>query len=151
MDIDESIRESLAGFAAVWQRVAGAERPAGQAEETAPIPRFREEQAMESFIQAELCAAAFDKALARMFQSKGRAVLLAQAEDAMRRARRLRAEYFIRTGVTYTPENHGPSVGGKLASLREAMLREARLAQDYTQAAAQTTAPETQTLYTEYA
>ncbi|MCD8088768.1 MAG: hypothetical protein LUE22_09370 [Oscillospiraceae bacterium] len=151
MDIDQSIQESLAGFETLWQRVRGTERPDKQVKESAPIPRFREERAMETFIQAELRAAAFDKALARMFQSKGRAVLLAQAEDAGRRARRLRAEYFIQTGVSYTPGKNCPPVGDKLAALRAALLREERLTQDYTQAAGQTAAPVLQALYADLA
>ncbi|MCD8322081.1 MAG: hypothetical protein LUC89_04255 [Oscillospiraceae bacterium] len=151
MDIDQSIQESLAGFETLWRRVSGAEQPKNQAEEAKSAPRLREEQTMETFIQAELCAAAFDKALARMLQGKERAVLLAQAEDAGRRAGRLRAEYFICTGTSYTAENIRQPIPGKLAALRAALLREERLMQDYTQAAGQTAAPVLQTLYTAHA
>lgn len=151
MDTDQSIQESLAGFDALWRRVRGADRPRDTTAEEAPAPGFQEEQTLQAFIREELCAAAFDSALARMLQGSGRTVLLAQAGEAKRRARRLQAEYFILTGLSCAPGNGGRPVSGKLASLRDAMLREERLSRRYARAAALTAVPGVQPLYTDYA
>lgn len=147
--MDETIKESLAGFEGLWARVAGQGQNSRRGE--TPAPAFSEEEALRGFISAEQCAAAFDSALARMFQGGGRAALLSHAAGAKRRARRLAAEYFIRTGVTCAPAGGCSQVGGKLASLRDAMLRERRSAADYARAAVRTASPELAALYRSYA
>lgn len=133
--VNESILKSLAGFDSVWRRVTG--------EDTL----FSEEETLKGFIRDELGAAAFYTSLARMFQGTGRTLLLSHAGDAKRHVRRLRAEYFIRTGLSYAPSDGGRGVGGKLASLRQALERENSLALAYEKAAAQTASPELREVY----
>lgn len=139
-EITESARQSMAGFEGVWTRVTGG--AGGTAS-----PAVCEEDALQNFIKSELCACAFDGALARMFQAPGRVVLLNHASGAKLRARRLKAEYFIRTGVSYTPMDSCQPVTGKLASLRTALERDMAAGQAYTAAAEKTSVPELRELY----
>lgn len=132
---DALIQESLAGFDSVWQRVARR----GDGPETPNTPvgakTYSQEDALLGFIHEETCAAASASSLARMFQGDGRAVLQRQAVAAQRHLRRLRAEYFILTGVTCGANEDCRSTNGKLASLRSFYLQACELAERYTQAA----------------
>ncbi len=137
----ESTRKALEGFDALWERVSG---------KTARTV-FDEDDALRDFIKREQCAAAFDSSLSRMFPQAGRSALLGRASGAKLRARRLRAEYFIRSGISYTPADCCQPVAGKLASLRTAMERDAALALAYNAAAEKTAMPELRKLYQDFA
>ena len=144
--MDESfIKESLTGFDAVWKRVTGGHETADKAEV------YSEEDILKELIQDENCAAQYASSLARMFQGDGRAVLLRHAADAKRHSRRLRAEYFIRTGVSYSQENNCQGVSGKLSSLRQALLQAGLRAEKYDFAAEHTSSLELRQAYQAFA
>ena len=130
--MDDLIKESLAGFDAVWQRVTGRDETGDRPPERTYPP----EGPLPDLIRDELCAAACTAALARMFQGSGRALLLRHAADAKRHLRRLRAEYFIATGQTGCSGGDCRTVAGKLTSLRQLFLQAVRMAGRYEQAAA---------------
>ncbi len=134
--MDNIIKESLTGFEDVWQRVTGRDTP------QPPESAYSQEDSLLLLIHEEICAAAGATALARMFQGDGRALLLRHAADAKRHLRRLRAEYFITTGLTAASNGDCRAVGGKLASLRDAFLAAGQLAGRYEMAAGQTDCPE---------
>ena len=136
---DQEITAALDGFDDVWQRVGSAQAASA------------EEQTLRSFIDDETCDAAFYIALSHMFQGAGKALLLAHAADEKSHARRLRAEYFIRTGVTYAPGGACEPVSGKLSSLRIALQHELAGASAYRKAAAQTSSPELREVYLRHA
>ena len=132
---DSLIQESLAGFDSVWQRVA--RRSDGSEAEGIPAgtKTYSQEDVLLCFIHEETCIAANASSLARMFQGDGRAVLQRQATVAQRHLRRLRAEYFILTGVKSGANEDCRTVNGKLASLRDLYLQACDLAARYTHAA----------------
>lgn len=136
-EYDQETLACLAGFETLWQRVSGRK----------PEKHVTEEDRLPGFIREECCLAAFYTALARMFQNPGRAQLMSQAADAKRRSRRLRAEYFILTGLTCDVPRDCPGTGGKLASLRSALETEYRLAEAYTEASETTSCPILKELY----
>lgn len=129
-EYDREITACLAGFEHLWQRVSG----------NTPSARS-EDRTLQHLIREECCVAGYYTALARMFQGSGRAQLLNQAGEARRHARRLRAEYFILTGLSCDAPKDCPSVSGKLASLRSALTTEQNLAAAYAQAAEATECP----------
>ena len=139
---NDLIKESLKDFDGVWQRVTGT------APRLPPHPEpWSEEDSLREMIREEDCAAQYAASLARLFQSDSRAVLMRHAGEAKRHARRLRAEYFIRTGLT-APQTYGcQGVTGKLASLRDALLQEDRRAAMYDSAAEHTERAELRHLY----
>ncbi len=144
---DNRIKDSLAGFNAVWRRVTGTEeaRPDGR------TPLYDEEDALARFIRDELCAASHTASLARMFQGSRRAVLLRHAAEASRHARHLRAEYFIRTGAMPEPGGGCRRANGKLASLRAILLQDRRMADGYENAAYAAGSAELRQLYQTFA
>lgn len=145
---DDMIKESLDSFPAVWQRVTCRESiAAGQP----PAPAFDEDEALRIFLHDETCTANSAASLSRQFQGDGRAMLQRHAADAKRRLRRLRAEYFIRTGATPPALDDCPGVTGKMASLRAMFLRSNDIAERYAQAAEQTGSPELRELYGAFA
>ncbi len=123
----EEIKESLAGFDALWQRVAGV-RPALPA-------AFDAEDALLGFIQEETCASVRSAALARQFRGDARTLLQRQAELARLHVRRLRAERFIVTGLAGADEVDCRVPADRLAALRGAYLRAGALAEGYDAAA----------------
>lgn len=141
IEISDSTRKIMDSFDELWARVSA--KP--------PQAIFDEDETLREFIRSELCTASFDSALARMLQNPGRATLSAHANAAKLRARRLRGEYFIRSGVSYTPKEPCRGVTGKLASLRMALERDIALAKSYASAAEQTAQPELGQLYTAFA
>ena len=138
--MDEQILDSIAHFGPLWQRVTGqtpeTSGPA-QAERTYPM-----QDALLLFIHDEICAAAGAAALAKGSPPDGRTVLSRHAADARRHLRRLRAEYFILTGLMAGGNDDCRPAAGKLASLREAYLQAGSLAARYAQAAEQADQPE---------
>ena len=141
---DDLIKDSLTGFDDVWKRVTGGQTPPQEAV-------YSEESTLSDLIHSEVCAARYAAALARMFQGDSRAVLQRHAADAKRHARRLRAEYFIRTGVTLGPADNCQGVSGKLASLRTALLQADERTTQYEQAAERTDSPELRQVYQTFA
>ena len=141
IEISDSTRKIMEGFDALWERVSAKPSQA----------LFDEDETLREFIKSELCTASFDSALARMLQNPGRAAFSAHASAAKLRARRLRGEYFIRTGVSYTPKEPCQGVTGKLASLRMALERDIGMAKSYAAAAEKTALPELGQLYTAFA
>ncbi len=140
-DYDPNTLACLAGFDTLWRRVS----------DTPPRGSESEEDRLLGFLREECCAAAFYTALSRMFQNPGRTQLMNRATEAKRRARRLRAEYFIRTGLSCEAPRDCPGTGGKLASLRTALKTEYRLAEAYAQAAEKSSCPIQRELYQCYA
>lgn len=141
IEINDSTRKIMEDFDDLWARVTA--KP--------PQAIFDEDETLREFIKAELCAAYFDSTLARMCQNPGRAMLSAHANAAKLRARRLRGEYFIRTGVSYAPKDNCRGVTGKLASLRMALERDIAMSQSYAAAGEKTALPELRQLYTAFA
>lgn len=143
--MDEMIKDSLDGFDSVWQRVTG------RADTTQQPHTYSQEDALLGLIHDETCAAFYASSLARMFQGDGRTLLLRHAADAKRHLRRLRAEYFITTGVTSGTNEDCRSVTGKLASLRSAFLQAAELAERYEACAGQSENAELREVFTAFA
>ena len=138
------IKQSLAGFDTVWQRVAGDHGPPHE-------EVYSEENVLRKLIHSEICAARQASSLARMFQGDGRAILLRHAADAKRHIRRLRAEYFIHTGICPDRDSDCQEPCGKLASLRAALFQTNERADMYTQAAKQTESAELRQMYETFA
>lgn len=137
---DRETLECLAGFESLWQRVR---------ERTAPVS-FSEDETLLHLIRQEICAARGYTALTRMFQNHSRTLLAAHGADARRRARRLQAEYFIRTGLRCDSSADCGHPGEKLASLRHLFQREQELSAAYEKAAMQTRCPVLKELYTRF-
>lgn len=144
--MEELIKESLEGFDGVWQRVTGRDGP--PADRTGA---YDEEDALLRLIHQEACAAVYAGSLAKMLQGDGRALLLRHAAEAKRHLRRLRAEYFIATGVADGGNEDCRSVTGKLASLRTAFLQAEELAAQYDSAAAHTSCPALREVFAAFA
>lgn len=145
MDMEENILQCLEDFDRLWQRVT--------AVSSAPPPTAGtdENQRLQSFLAAELCSAAYYTNLAKMFQGQGRQLLLSHAAEEKAHARRLRAEYFIRTGQSALPGGNCESVSGKLASLRSIYFRELEAAAAYREAAEGCTNEDLASLYHSFA
>lgn len=139
-EYDRETMDCLAGFESLWQRVT---------QRTAPVS-FSEDETLQRIIRQELCAARGYAALARMFQNHSRTLLTAHGADAKRRARRLQAEYFIRTGLRCEGAADCVHPAEKLASLRHLYQREQELASAYETAAIQTQCPVLRELYTRF-
>ncbi len=146
--MDDILKGSLSDFDAVWQRVTGqggddddrntpvCDRPAGP--EKAPVP----EDALLLLIHDETCAGACAAALSRSFPADGRAVLQRIAAGSQRRLRRLRAEWFIATGVAGGGNEDCGRPAEKLASLRAIYLQLRTLAERYDAASDKTPDPD---------
>ena len=139
-DYDRETIACLAGFESLWQRVT---------EKTSPSV-FSEEKALQRFICQELCTAQNYAVLARMFQSHSRTLLAAHCTDAKRRARRLQAEYFIRTGLRCERPQNCEYPAERLASLRNLLQSEQELSDGYRRAALNTQCPILKELYTRF-
>lgn len=137
---DQNTLECLAGFDTLWQRVT---------ERTAPTS-FSEDETLLHLIWQELCTARGYMTLARMFQNHSRTLLTAHGADARRRARRLQAEYFIRTGLRCDSGTDCCHPTEKLASLRHQFQQEQELSAAYGRSAAQTRCPVLRELYTRF-
>lgn len=136
--MDDILKDGLGDFDAVWQRVTGQCAGAGPQPPTHPAvpggnPRPLEDTLL-GLIHDETCAALSAASLARSFQADGRAVLQRLAAGSRRRLRRLRAEYFIATGVAAGSNEDCRGTAGKLASLRAIYLQERDLATRYAEA-----------------
>lgn len=119
--ITDSVRTSLSKFDGVWQRVTGTQNGSP----------------LRELIRNELCTASYDAILARRVTGRARAALSAQAASARRRARRLRAELFIRSGEVYAPSERCDVPEAKqLPALRAAFERSTAAAAAYEKAAA---------------
>ncbi len=125
---DEYVRAVLEGFDGVWRRVEGSET------NTSPQPRHDPSLCLEQLAGDELRAAAYDRALAGCL-GPGKQLLLRHASQAVRRAQRLRAEIFLRTGARISTSESCPRTQGIMDSLREAMLRDEAAAAAYDAAA----------------
>lgn len=144
--MDEMLKESLAGFDAVWQRVTGQSAPAvdggGASAPCAGPPEPRPpEDVLAELIRRETCAGTWAGTLARAFPADGRAVLQRMAAGSRRRLRRLRAERFIATGSAGEEIGDCGPQPGKLAALRALYLQYGRLAEQYEAAAGRQTDP----------
>ena len=156
--MDAMIQEGLDRFDAVWKRVSDP-NPSGpfQAPPSWPETQHDQEPAqfdpniLPEFIGEEICANLHMTALAGQFRGHSRNVLLRLAGEAQRRARRLRAEYFIRAGVPAPPGEKCKKLPGRLASLRTILLQGSELARRYERAAGQTDDKELQQLFQSYA
>jgi hypothetical protein len=131
---EQDILKSLSGFESVWKRVT----TAGSSSE---------DETLKQFIKDEICDAAYYTSLSRMFQGQARNMLLSHASDEKGHARRLQAEYFIRTGESHVPSGPCEPVTGKMASLRVALQHEKAGANAYRKAAEQTASPELREVY----
>ncbi len=138
MHMDEMLKESLDGFDSLWQRVT--RRP-----ENAPPPppgAGSQEDVLLGLIHEETCAAAYAAALARMFSGDSRAMLQKHAAGAKHHLRRLRAEYYIATGVSGGTNEDCRALAGKLPGLRAVLLQARDLADRYERAADRADSPE---------
>ena len=147
--MDESIRESLAGFDAVWQRVAGLDSTPERTPDRQRADPL--EDHLAHFIHEETCAAVWAAALARLFGGEARTVLLRQAADARRHLKRLRAEYFIAAGVPAGGNQDCRDISGKLASLRTVYLQARDRAADYEEQAERAPSPELREMFAAFA
>ena len=125
--MDEMLKESLDGFDDLWQRVSGGAKT--------PPERDSLEDALLALIHDETCAVAYASALAQLFPGEDRTVLRRHAGEARRHMRRLRAEYFIATGVTAGSNEDCRALDGKLPGLRTALLQADEMAARYENAA----------------
>ena len=133
--MDDMLTESLSGFDELWQRVTRQDLVPEGRPRSGEARTYGREDALLTFIHDETCAAAGYAALARMFQGDSRAALLRHAAGARSHLRRLRAEYFIATGLTGGGNEDCRALSGRLASLRELFLRSEDLAARYARAA----------------
>ena len=145
---EQDILKSLAGFEEVWKRVTAAGPTAEEkAPKEAPSGPSSEEETLKRLIEDEIRDAAYYTFASRMFQGKARTMLLYHAADEKRHARRLQAEYFIRTGESYAPSCVCEPTADRMTSLRAALLREQAGAAAYQSAAERTAAPELREVY----
>jgi hypothetical protein len=113
---NESLRQSLAGFDGVWQRV------------TAGSSRFSSQETLEGLLPSVNALAGQYGALARRVPSGERSGLLAQRREYQRWKKRLQGEYFIVTGRTYALPPVEPLPPERKAALRHLLLQEQTLA-----------------------
>lgn len=139
--MEENILQCLEDFDRIWQRVSAA------SSSPPPACGSSENEKLQAFLAAELCSASYYTHLAKMFQGAGRQLLLSHAADEKAHARRLRAEYFIRTGRSPLPGGPCECVSGKLASLRKVYYRELEAAAAYREAAENCPSEELAILY----
>ena len=146
--MDDMIRDSLAGFGQLWQRVscAGESAEPGRGADT-----YSPEDTLLALIHDEICTGAYVSALARMFQGDGRALLQRHAAEARRHLRRLRAEHFIITGVEGGAHQDCRSLSGRLPALRAVLLQAADMAERYAAAAERTDCPELREVFSAFA
>ncbi len=137
--MNDSLQETITGFDAVWRRVKGG----------AAAPS--EDESLCLLIRGEQCSAVYDACLARMFQGTARSLLQTHANNASARARRLGAEYFIRTGLCSTPEEECHPCGRRLIALRTAMEKDSAAAEAYRAAARDTSCAELEAIYQRFA
>lgn len=153
--MDDMLKEGLEGFDAVWQRVTGQcaeeEEPRQPAAPAGSGGIWSLEDTLLGLIHDETCSAVCAGSLARMFSADGRAVLQRLAAGSRRRLRRLRAEYFIATGVASGSNEDCRDTGGKLASLRAVYLQQQTLAERYAQASERTASPDLQDAFATFA
>ncbi len=146
--MDDMIKESLDGFESLWQRVSCREdRPAEPGPQTGT---YSLEDTLLGLIHDETCAESCALALARMCRGDGRAVLQRHASQARRHLRRLRAEYFIVTGVAGGSNEDCRPLGHKLPALRTALLQAGDMAERYEKAAEQTDCPALREAFTAF-
>lgn len=143
--MEENILQCLEDFDRIWQRVTGADSS------PSPTGRCNDNETLRAFLAAELCSAAYYTNLAKIFQGAGRQILLSHAAEEKAHARRLRAEYFIRTGQSPLPVGPCECVSGKLASLRNVYYRELEAAAAYREAAENCPSEELAILYRSFA
>lgn len=124
--MDEMLKESLDGFDDLWQRVSGGTKTPPERADTYSL-----EDTLLALIHDETCAAVYSGALARLFPGDDRAVLRRHADEARRHMRRLRAEYFIATGVTAGSNEDCRALDGRLPALRTALLQADEMAERY--------------------
>ena len=145
--MDETLKESLEQFDSLWRRVCPQDEcPVGQKAGTYSL-----EDALLGFIHDEICAGVCASALARMCRGEGRALLLRHAAEAKRHLRRLRAEYFIATGVTAGTNEDCRVMPTGLPALRTAFLQAGDLAARYEDAAERTDSPELREVFLAFA
>lgn len=140
-EYDRETLACLAGFENLWQRVSA---------RGAFAPQVTEEDMLCRFIRDEHSAAGCYAALAQRFSQPGRTLLAAHCADARRRARRLQAEYFIRTGQRCTETETMPAEADKLEALRKALQAEQARSKTYANAAENTTCPILRELYNSF-
>ena len=144
--MDSDIMQSLSGFDALWQRVTGREAP----EQSAPAERtYALDDALAQLIDEQARAVSRAAALSRLTQGEGRAALGRQAAEG--RLRRLRAEYYILTGLNAPAGPEQAPVTDRRGGLRDAFLQAERLAQLYGQAAGLADCPELARALNEFA
>lgn len=136
---DQTTLDCLAGFGALWQRVAVEATAAESSTHGDADPLF--------FLREEWCLSCRYTALARQFHHQSRSLLLRHAAETGRHARRLRAEHFICTGQTSHDLPSCPTTGRKLDALRSLLEQELRLSQRYEEAAMHTGSSPLHTLW----
>jgi hypothetical protein len=120
---NESLRQSLAGFDGVWQRV------------TAGAARFSPQETLEDLLPRVNALAGQYAALARRVSAGARSGLLAQGRAYQALGKRLQGEYFIAAGRTYALPPVEPLPPERKAALRHLLLQEQSLAKTGTTAA----------------
>lgn len=145
--MDDMLKESLDGFESLWQRVSCRSEDALDT----GTDTYSLEDTLLGLIHDETCAMTYASALARSFQGDSRAVLQRHASQARRHLRRLRAEYFIATGVTGGKNEDCRALGGRLPALRTVLLQARDMARRYEQAAERTDCPELREAFTAFA
>lgn len=147
--MDDMIKESLDGFPDLWKRVSC--QPQSPPEQEAKADTYSQEDTLLGLIHDETCTGVYAAALARMCPADGRAVLQRHAAQARRHLRRLRAEYFLATGVTGGCNEDCRAMGDKLPALRAEFLRAGDMAERYEQAAERADSPELRDVFTSFA
>lgn len=143
--MQEGFAPTLDDLTAVWLRVRGHRMPPEKTE--APD----EDARLLRFIGEAYGSMTLYTALAKMFPSAGRSLLLGQAQECKNRCRSLRAEYFIRTGISCNPNEPCPLPGGKLFSLRAALYRAEEQADAFRHAARKAQSETLRALYLRFA
>lgn len=139
-DMNETLMESLTGFDAVWQRVTARTELPDRSEDRQE--QRTQQDTLTILIREQTRAIAVTTALARMSQGDGRTTLLRHAAEEKCRLRRLRAEYYILTGLTASGSSDCRAVQGRLPLLRDAFLQAGDLARRYEDARSQADSPE---------
>ena len=141
--MDDTIKESLDGFEALWRRVRCPGEPSAHAHSP--------EEALLDLVRREASAAAYTAALAGTFRGDSRALLQRHAAQARAHLRRLRAEYFIATGVAAGVKEDRRAPDARLTALRTVLLQARDMAEAYERAADLTDCPELREVFQTFA
>ena len=144
--MDEEWKRALSGFDAVWQRVSPRESGLIPAE-----PKQSGEGQLRDFLAAEAARTAYYSAVARTADGRCAEMLRSLSADCGKCTQKLKTEYFLLTGETWTAAPKRLQTDGLLGYLRRAYLTEEAAARHYGEAAAETENETLRTLYAELA